>query len=275
VPDLPPGRYALQVSSTDSSTTDYALAWRSLPTVTTAATTPTAREQDGSPGVFTVTRTGPITSPLFVPLAWGGTAVSGTHYAVPPGALLIPAGSASATVSIAPVADALAQGDRTVTLTIATDWSLSAGSPANAAVTLQDKPYDAWRFARFTGAQLADSAASGETADPDGDGLPNLLEYALDAEPLAADAPSRQPSAATTPDGHLTLTYFHPSSRTDLGYAVEWTADLAAGGWSSGSDVVTETARVATESGALVTVQTVADLATSPRQFLRLRVTRP
>ena len=275
VPELPAGRYALQVSSASASNTDYALAWRTLPTVTVAATTPVAREQDGAAGVLTVTRAGPATTPLLVPLAWGGNAVSGAHYTTPPASLLIPAGSASATVSISPIADSLAQGDRTVTLSIATDWSLSAGSPASATVTIQDKPYDTWRFARFTGAQLADSAASGATADPDADGLANLLEYALGGEPLAPDAAARQPTSAITPDGRLTLTYFQPSDRSDLVYSVEWISDLAAGPWATGSGIVTETARVATEGGELVTVRADADLATSPRQFLRLRVTRP
>ena len=273
-PGLPAGRYALQVSSGDLTATDYALAWRALPTVTVVATTPVAREQDGSPGMFTITRTGPATSPLFVPLAWRGTSVSGVHYTTPPASVLIPAGSASAAVSVAPVADSAAQGDRTVTLTLASDWSLSAGSPANATVTLQDKPYDAWRFVRFTSAELSDSAVAGETADPDGDGLPNLLEYALGAEPLAPDSAARRPSAATTPDGRLTLTHFQPSGRDDIAYAVEWAADLAAASWQSGAGVVTETARVATEGGELVTVQATTDLASSPRQFLRLRVTR-
>ena len=142
-------------------------------------------------------------------------------------------------------------------------------------MTIQDKPYDTWRFARFTGAQLADSAASGASADPDADGLTNLLEYALGGEPLAPDAVARQPTGAVTPDGRLTLTYFQPSDRSDLAYSVEWISDLAAGPWATGSGIVTETARVATEGGELVTVRADADLATSPRQFLRLRVTRP
>jgi hypothetical protein len=274
VPELPAGRYALRVQADSNTDTDYALAWRTLPTVAVAATTPVAREIDGSPGVFTITRTGPTTSPLLVPLAWGGTSVSGVHYTTPPSSVLVPAGSASATVSVTPIADSVAQGDRTVTLSLASDWSLSAGSPASASVTIQDKPYDGWRFARFTGEQLSNPAVAGETADPDGDGLPNLLEYALGADPLAPDSTAHQPNAASTSDGHLVLTYFQPDSRSDLAYAVEWTADLAAASWQTGASVVAEIARVPAEGGELVTVQATADLATSPRQFLRLRVTR-
>lgn len=278
VPELPAGRYALRVSSSSGADTAYALAWRTLPGVTVAATAPVARERDGSAGVFTVTRTGPTTSPLLLPLAWGGSAVSGIHYTAPPASLLIPAGAASATVSITPVADSLAQGDRDVTLSLASDWSLSAASPAVAAVTIEDKPYDAWRLGRFDPAQLADPAISGASADPDQDGLDNLLEYALGGDPLAPDAPARRPSVATADDGRLTIGYFQPAGRADLAYAVEWTDDLAAGSWQSGADFVTEIARVPALAGdppgEFVTVRAVADLATSPRQFLRLRVTR-
>lgn len=279
-PDLPAGRYALQVTTNSVTSTDYALAWRTQPAVTVAATAPAARELDGAPGLFTVTRTGPATSPLLVPLTWGGTAVSGTHYTAPPATLLIAAGSASATVAVAPISDSSPQGDRTVTLSLASDYSLSAGSPSSATVTIQDKPYDAWRFAYFASAQLADPLVSGETADPDGDGLANLLEYALGADPLAPDAAARQPSASLAGDGRLTLTYFQPSGRADLTYAVEWTDDLAVGSWQSGASAVTEIARVATAAGGgdaageWVTVRANAMPSASARQFLRLRVTR-
>jgi hypothetical protein len=273
-PALPPGRYALVVSSASTTSTDYALAWRTSPVVTVAATVATSSESNpAAPAVFTVTRDGPLGSPLLVPLIWGGSAVSGTHYSTPPASVLIPAGSASATVHITPVADSLAQGDRTVTLGVATDYSLAAGTPGSAAVTLQDKPYDAWRFARFSAGQLADAGSSGESADPDGDGLPNLLEYALGGEPLTADSAARLPTAGT--DGAFpTLAYLHASSRPDLAYEVEWTSDLAASPWPGGAAVVTEISRVPASGGELVTVRANTDLATTPRQFLRLRVTR-
>lgn len=271
VPDLPAGRYALRLSSDSSAQTPYALAWRTLPTVTVAATDPAAAERDGSPAVFTVSRAGPTTSPLLVPLAWGGTAVSGTHYKTPPESVLIPAGSASTTVAITPVADDLAQGARTVTLTVASDFSLSAGAAASASAVIEDKPYDAWRFARFTAEQLADADVSGPDADPDADGLANLLEYALGAEPLSADASARAPAAGVDAD-HLTLAYHAPSGRSDITYVAEWSTDLVA--WQSGTGIAEELSRIAGEGGDNVIVRAVASLSTQPRQFLRLRVSR-
>jgi hypothetical protein len=175
-------------------------------------------------------------------------------------------------VQITPVPDTLAQGDRTVSLSILTDYSLSAGSPASATVTIQDKPYDAWRFAHFTTAELADSTIGGDAADPDADGLPNLLEYALGADPKTADLPTIAPVVGTAAD-RLTLTYTRPVAITDVAYTVEWSADLQT--WTTGA-TATETLGT-TDNGdgtATVVVRSVATLSATPRQFLRLRVTR-
>jgi hypothetical protein len=271
-PALAPGRYALQVTKAAGASTNYALAWRTSPTVTVAATVPVARELDTSPAVFTVTRTGPATSPLYVPLAWGGTAVSGTHYTTPAPSVLIPAGATSATLSITPVADSIAQGDRTVTLSITTDFSLSAGSPESASATIRDKPFDAWRFTRFTTEDLADPAISGDSADPDADGLSNLLEYALGSEPKTSDATAHSPASGLDND-RLTLTYTRPASTSDLTYAIEWSSDLQS--WNSGS-AFTETLSSTDNGNGTTTVisRALTSLATTPRQFLRLRVTR-
>jgi len=45
-----------------------------------------------------------------------------------------------------------------------------------------------WQLQNFTDAQLTNSAIGIAFADPDGDGVPNLLEFAVGGNPLAADA---------------------------------------------------------------------------------------
>lgn len=264
-PTLPPGRYALVVTSTSGTTTSYALAWRTSPTVTVAATIDTADELTGSAAVFTLTRTGPVTSPLVVPLSVGGSAVSGVHYTAPPATATIPAGQSSVTVAVTPITDDIAQGDRSVTLTVATDYSLSAGAASSAAITIQDKPYDAWRFACFSTAQLADETISGANADPDADGIANLVEYALDTEPLSPNSPDVLPQPFVT-DDHLAITY-HPL-RAELVYTPQWSPDLI--DWFSGAAHTTET----TEAGN-VTSTAITPLSEQPRQFLRLQIANP
>ncbi len=270
---LAPGSYALQVSNGGTTLTPYALAWRTSPTVSVAATVPVARELDGSPATFTLTRTGPTTSPLAVPLAWSGTAVSVNHYIAPPAFALIPAGASSTTLQITPVSDTLAQGDRSLTLTVVTDYSHSAGTEAHATITIQDKPYDAWRFDRFTSSELADPLVSGDAADPDGDGLPNLLEYASRTEPKTSDPATTAPIVGTA-DDRLTLAYTRPTvSPVDVTYTVEWSGDLQT--WTTGASV-TETISSTDNGDGTTTVITrsVAALSNTLRQFLRLRVTR-
>lgn len=270
---LPPGRYALQISSASTTATTYALAWRTSPTVTVEATAATARETDLTPATFTLTRIGSTTSPLLVPLAWGGTALPGTHYQTPPDTALIPAGASSTTVTITPIADDLAQGDRTITLTVTQDFSLSVGTPSTAFATIEDKPYDSWRFARFTLEQLDDPATSGPTADPDADGLSNLLEYAFNRAPLTSDATDAIPASSIDANGYLNLSFFQASDRPDLSYLVEWTDDLTTT-WRSGPDYTTLDSTTTAPGGNQLTVRAVTPLTDTPRQFLRVRVTR-
>lgn len=270
---LAPGRYALQVTSASSTPTPYALAWRTSPAVSVVATTPDAHELGGTAAVFTVSRTGPTTSPLFVPLIRGGSAVSGTHYIAPAASVLIPAGASSATVEISPVSDFIPQGDRTVTLSAVSDFSLTAGSTASATITIHDRPYDGWRVSRFTPGELTSPSVSGDTADPDADGRTNLLEYALGSEPKSADPDASSPVVGTEA-GRITLAYTRPTSPPpDVSYAAEWSADLQT--WTTGSAVVEAVSSIDNGDGTTtVLVRSVTSLTTSPRQFLRLRVTR-
>jgi len=100
-----------------------------------------------------------------------------------------------------------------------------------------------------------------------------LLEYALGADPKASDASTHTPAAGLD-SSRLTLAYTKPTAITDLTYVVEWSCDLQT--WNTGSSV-TETLG-STDNGngtTTVIVRGFTPLTTTPRQFLRLRVTRP
>ncbi|MBC8040807.1 MAG: hypothetical protein H7Y06_09710 [Opitutaceae bacterium] len=269
---LAPGSYALVVENLSTTATPYALAWHTRPSVSVTATTTVARESDGQAGIVTITRTGDTTLPLLVNLSAGGTAVPGTHYQALPATITIAAGQASTTVPVTPVGDSLAQGDRTVTIAIAADFSLVRNPAQVASVTIQDKPFDAWRFTRFTTEELADSAISGDSADPDADGISNLLEYALGTEPKSPNTSTRLPTPAID-NARLTLTYTRPTTTTDLSYTLEWSDNLST--WHTGPEF-TELISSTDNGNGTITVFTraVSSLSTAPRQFLRLRVTR-
>lgn len=134
--------------------------------------------------------------------------------------------------------------------------------------------FNAWSATQFTAAQRSDTAISGPLADPDGDSLSNLVEYALGQNPLApgsASAPS-----TTSGDGHLTLIFPRRQTALDLDYAPEAGAALDSAAWSSDSANVEQTVIGDRGDGfSLVRARdlTVIGIAGTSR-FLRLRVTK-
>ena len=49
-------------------------------------------------------------------------------------------------------------------------------------------PFEEWQREHFTEEELNDPSISGPDADPDGDGIPNLMEYAMGLDPKSPDA---------------------------------------------------------------------------------------
>ena len=89
-----------------------------LPQIRLQATTDTSDEGSGTPGVFTITRTGSTTTALVVNFTVSGTATSATDYTNLGTSVTIPASSSSATVNVAPIDDMLVEPLETITLTL-------------------------------------------------------------------------------------------------------------------------------------------------------------
>lgn len=258
---LPAGSYALVVENTSATTTPAALAWHSLPAVTVAATDDTAAEIDGSAAVVTFTRSGDTGLPLLVPVTTGGTAVSGTDFVALPTTVTIPAGSATTTLTVTPVSDSLAQGMRSLTVAVAADFALVRDSAQNAAITLDDKPFDAWRFANFDTSELANPAHSSETADPDADTLPNLIEYALGLSP---ETPDTNPITASEAGGYLQLTATKNPAATDITWSAEASGDLET--WTP--------ANIDTNTSSIFVSSDTVEIVGTEKRFMRLKVAK-
>ncbi len=270
-PSLAPGRYALEVTS-DTLNVEYGIAWYSQPTITIAATDATATELGNSTGAFTLTRSGSTDSTLAVAYTISGSAANGVDFQTLAGVANFAIGASTATVTIAPLSDALAEGDETVTLTISSAVNYSAGAANSASVVIADLPVDAWRFSKFTAAELGDAALSGDEADFDGDGIRNLMEYALFLEPKSASV-AGLPVASFRPSGALALTFTRVKVAADISYIVEVANEV--GAWNSGAGFTSVVETMDEGATERITVESLLLRGAGQRQFVRLRINRP
>ena len=122
-------------------------------------------------------------------------------------------------------------------------------------------PIEAWRDASFE-SDSDNAAIAGNDADPDGDGLSNLVEYALGLDP---NAPSTAP-APQIAGGTLSITYTMNLLATDVTVLAEWSGNLAT--WDD-TGITLETL---SETGLLRTVRASIPAGSGCR-FLHLKAT--
>ena len=120
------------------------------PTVTVAATDANAAEQGTDPGTFTASRTGSTAAALTVHYSLSGSAANGIDYQSLPTSVTIPAGAASANITVRPIDDTQVEGNETVLLTLTADAAYNVGSPDSATVTITDNDQPPPPAANFT-----------------------------------------------------------------------------------------------------------------------------
>lgn len=126
---------------------------------------------------------------------------------------------------------------------------------------------DTWSQDYFSSDELASFSVSGPGADPDHDGMPNLIEYALGLDPKNASA-NTGPTVSQDGEGNWQFTYTRPAARADIVYSVEHSTNLT--NWTSTG--VTHTL-VSTSNG-IETWSATYPISSSPVCFFRLAVTR-
>lgn len=247
-------------------------------TINVASPDADASEYGADPATLRLVRTGATNFPVSVGWALTGTASNGIDCTAISGPCTIAAGAPWTEITVTPLPDNLAEGDETVALALAGDPSFTIG-PTNAGIiTIHDRPMDDWRAATF-GADAEHPAIGARLADPDHDGIPNILEYAMRLDPRAFDPP---PMLAAT-DANVSFRFKRNGDTTDVAYFVDgsdslmpndWTplASLASGGaWTplvSGVGVA--------ESGTAPALETTITHTSAPsitgRYFFRLRI---
>ena len=189
------------------------------------------------------------------------------------------AGATSATLTLAQVQPSDAGA---YTLTVANAAGQVVSRPAT--LTVQ-QTYATWQAARFTADEINAGWATDEN-DLVGDGLPNLVKYALGIDPVTGVGGKVPVGTYSSADGALRFTFTRDTARTDIDYVVEASPDLnqwtAIASSTSGSPMVNlGGASAIVENGVQgtsqvnVVVESNSSAAASGKQFLRLEIIRP
>ena len=130
-----------------------------------------------------------------------------------------------------------------------------------------DSIIDGWRRQHFGSTGNVGNAA--DSADPDKDGIVNLLEFATNHDPTAPDSGV---ASVTSTGSLLTLSYSRALAAVAAGvqFIVEW-SDSPGGPWSTTG--VQET--ITSSDSSVEHVQASVSLGSATRRFIRLRVFLP
>lgn len=128
--------------------------------------------------------------------------------------------------------------------------------------------FEQWRTSVFTPTEADDDGVGGLLADPDGDGLKNVQEYAFTGSAKFPD-PLMLPSVSINLD-HLTVSFVRPKYAPDLTYVAEVSSDLMT--WYSGSTYTQQVAVFDRGDVEAVVIQDNLSLLSEARRFMRIRV---
>lgn len=172
----------------------------------------------------------------------------------------------------------LANGAHTLRMTVTDTAGQTGSTDVQVIVANGITPLEGWRLAKFTEAELGNNSISGNEADPDLDGIANLMEYALGLDPKQAAVGALLPAVYTEQISgvdYLALRYRRPmNGRPGLAYVHQVGGDLLA--WASGAAATTLVA-VTPNSDGTETVSVRDNLAMSSQtsRFIRLQVPPP
>jgi hypothetical protein len=251
-----PGDYTLRLTATDDAGNSFReVSWMVLPSAVAAPyiTAPPISQtvNEGDPVQFSVTATGEG----HLSYQWFKDG-----YEIPD------ATGATLAINAVTLADA---GDYHVVV------SNAGGATPSAVATLTVEevslsPVESWRADRFGhlagGVDHPDAALE---ADPDGDGIPNILEFALGGDPLIPNTAALPAMSMVSHDNtpHLRLSVPRNPEATDLIFTVEVSADLITWSHTEGTDIVTTE-----DTPTILIVEDAVPMTPGSPRFIRLRV---
>lgn len=147
-------------------------------------------------------------------------------------------------------------------------WALGTpgGTPGAAPGTIYYTEFSHWRHSHFSAPELADPAISSASADPSGQGISNLVRYALGITP-GDNALEFLPIANIT-GGLLHLEFRRLSAALDLSYLPEFSTGLT--GWAAIPE-----SPIVVGGGGGTDIMRVETSASPERKLVRVRVAAP
>ena len=143
--------------------------------------------------------------------------------------------------------------------------------------------YDAWKPQKFTPAELINQNISGKTATPAGDGICNLVKYALGLDPKifysASNALPHTRQQAISGTNYMTFSFTRDTNAKDVTYRVE-VANVLNGAWTA-MDPLVPANQIAVLSDTpvpgiqTITIKDIQPANASLRRFMRLRLEIP
>ncbi len=202
-----------------------------------------------------------------------GSATAGSDYTAASGTLNWADGeSGPKTFDVEVLGDLTVEGDETVAISLSSPGGGAAlGSPNTAALTISND--DMGGFTAWVSAYELTGLDALETASLAGDGVTNLMKYALGLHPKESvtgvtDGTKPGLPAVGTEGSNLTLLFQKDTSKTDLTYAAEASPDLVTWTTSGVSEGVQST------SGTIQTIKASIPMGVDDKKFLRLNVTK-
>jgi hypothetical protein len=282
----PPANVTVEATSASGAVVSYAAATASdavgVTTLTysqnsgttfplgTTSVTVTARDAANNAGTATFTVTvRDTTAPVVTPPA--NVTVAATS---PSGAFATyPAATATDAVGVTTISYSQASGTTfpvgTTTVTVtARDAANNAGTATFTVTVTPLAPIDAWRYQCF--GTISNSGNAADDADPDGDGIKNLLEFGTNTNPMIPNALATQ----VVRNGNIVeLTYTRSKGAVSSGviFDVEWNEQLSMPSWSTAG--VTE--MILSEDASVQHVKAMVPVGTMGLRFVRLRVHKP
>ena len=218
----------------------------------------------------------------------GGSAMAGVDYSAVSGTLTWASGDAATKYFSVPIfATGVVNPNKTINLALSNPTGNAALAPQSAVVlSITPTPTEAWKLAQF-GANANLPGVAGDAADPDNDGIANLLEYAYNTDP---DVYNNNPFTANLAGQQFQLHFPRNTSATDITYVLQSSTTLtnwialetytAAAGWQANAPgaAVTESGAIGVVPNAYVNVTVTSTtnvlMGSAPGQFLRLQIHR-